>query len=146
MRKELLPKYVVDASVVVKWYSKSKEDDLRKADLLLDGHIQRDHLLLAPSLVFYELANALRFNPNFHEKDVLEALCTFNDLGIQIIEFEKIYSQTISLAFNENLTLYDAAYAAISKLYKIPFVTADSGLHQKLENLPFIILLFQWEP
>lgn len=38
MRKEFLSKYVVDASIVVKWYSKSEEDDLRKIDLLLDRH------------------------------------------------------------------------------------------------------------
>lgn len=146
MRKELLPKYVVDASVVVKWYSKSKEDDLRKADLLLDGHIQGHHLLLAPSLVFYELANALRFNPNLDEKDVLEALCIFNDLEVETIDFEKIYSQAISLAFNKGLTVYDAAYAAISELYKMPFITADSQLHQKIKDLPFVIPLSQWEP
>jgi len=145
MRKELLPEYVVDASIVVKWYSKSKEDDLDKADLLLEGHIQREHLLLAPSLVFYELANALRFNPNFDEKDVLEALCIFNDLGIELINFEKMWTQAISLAFNKNLTIYDASYVAISKLYKIPFITADSQLYQKLENLPFIFSLSQWE-
>ena len=145
MIKELLPRYVVDASIVVKWYSKSKEDDLGKADSLLDGHIQRHHLLLAPSLVFYELANALRFNPNFDEKDVLEALSVFNDLGIKIINFEKIYSQAISLAFNKDLTVYHAVYVAISRLYKIPFVTADFQLHQKLKDLLLLIPLSQWE-
>lgn len=139
--RELLPRYVVDATIVVKWYSKSKEDDLRKADSLLDGHIQRHHLLLAPSLVFYELANVLRFNPNFDEKDVLEALSVFNDLGIEIINFEKIYSEAISLAFNKDLTVY----VAISRLCKTPFVTADFQLHQKLEDLLFVIPLSQWE-
>lgn len=143
MREELLHRYVVDASIVVKWYSKSGEGDLRKADLLLEGYIQKQHVLVAPSLISYELTNALRFNPNFSEEDVVKAISAFNELGIQIISFEKVCSQAVSLAFNKDLAVYDAVCIAISRLYGIPFVTADSQLYQKVKDLLFVIPLSQ---
>ncbi len=59
------PRYVVDASVVVKWFSKFSEEDAAKSGELMNSHIQGRCVLMSSPLVLYELSNALRFNPNF---------------------------------------------------------------------------------
>lgn len=71
VREAFLPRWVIDARVTVKWYSRFGEEELKKADLLLDKQANREHILLAPSLILYELSNALRFNPNLAEADFL---------------------------------------------------------------------------
>jgi len=42
--------------------------------------------LIAPSLLFYEVANALRYNPRFGIKS---ALAAFEDLGITIHDLRR---------------------------------------------------------
>lgn len=134
-------RYVVDASVAVKWYSKADEEDLTKADLLMDEHIEGKCTLFAPSLLLYELSNALRFNPNFTEQDVIRAINDFNGLNIQMIDFGNLLFETISLAYRKELTVYDSVYVTASEVYNIPLVTADRKLYEKVKDLSFVIFL-----
>lgn len=141
MREALLPRYVIDASVAVKWYSRLGEEELEKADLLLNGHTRGELIILAPSLISYELANALRFNPNLGEADVIRATQDFHDLGIELVDFDTVRPAAIRLAFQRGLTLYDAVYLAVSKNFNIPLVTADLKLYERTAHLPSVALL-----
>jgi len=132
---------VIDASVAVKWYSSLKEDDLLKADKLLQLHIERSYDLIAPALLSYELANALRFNPNFDDQDVKRAMGDFFQLEIRLEPPHGYMNSAIELAFRHSITIYDAVYAALSQHTSLPLITADYKFWSKVKSLPFVVPL-----
>ncbi len=133
-----MKKYVIDASIAVKWYSTFGEDDLTKADKLLQDYVDGSCDFMAPTLIVYELANALRFNPNFKASDVTRAIKDFFDLQITLEDPSRYMNSTIDLAFTYSLTVYDAVYAALSQITGIPLITADYQFYTRAKNLPFI--------
>ena len=134
-------KYVIDASVVVKWYSSLKEQDVVKADKLLQFHVEGSYDFIAPALLSYELANALRFNPNFDDQDVKRAMEGFFELEIALEPAREHMNSAIELAFRYSITIYDAVYAALSHHTGLPLITADYKFWSKVKSLPFIVPL-----
>lgn len=133
-----MKKYVIDASIAVKWFSVFGEDDLTKADKLLQYYVDGSCDFMAPTLIVYELANALRFNPNFKVTDVKRAVKDFFDLQITLEDPSQYMNAAIELACTLSLTIYDAVYAALSQFTGIPLITADYQFYERAENLPFI--------
>lgn len=133
-----MKKYVIDASVAVKWFSTFGEDDLTKADKLLQDYVDGSCDFMAPTLIVYELANALRFNPNFKPTDVKRAIKDFFDLQITVEDVSQYMNAAIELAFTYSLSVYDAVYAALSQITGIPLITADYQFYTRAKNLSFI--------
>ncbi len=52
--------YVLDTSVVIKWFSQKDEDDLKKALKIRETYVDKICSIIVPELLFYEMANALR--------------------------------------------------------------------------------------
>jgi len=134
------PKYVVDASVVVKWCSRL-EEDAENSERLLNSHIGGTSVLASSSLVLYEVCNALRFNPNFGKEDVSKASASLLKLELELVDFSEVFESAIELAFSQNITLYDAAYIAVSQTRHIPLITADYKLLAKIKHLPLVMPL-----
>ena len=63
--------FVVDSSVVSKWFL--EEPDSAKAIDLRDGFAVGKLRLAVPTLLFYEVMNALRFSGTFKRADLLLA-------------------------------------------------------------------------
>lgn len=134
------PKYVVDASVVVKWFSEL-EDDSEKSIKLMNGHIEGKSKLVSPTLVIYEVCNALRFNPNFGEEDILRAAINLLKLELELVDFSEVLESAIGLAFSQGITIYDAAYIAVSQVLHTPLITADYKLLANIKGLPLAMPL-----
>jgi predicted nucleic acid-binding protein len=134
------PKYVVDASVVVKWFS-GFEEDIENSEKLLNNHVEGTSPLASSSLVLYEVGNALRFNPNFGEDDLLKAATSLHNLGLELVDFPEVFPSAIALAFSQDITIYDAAYIAVSQTYHIPLITADYQLLAKIKDIPLVMPL-----
>lgn len=134
------PKYVVDASVVVKWFS-GFEDDVEKSEQLLNSHVEGTSRLASSSLVLYEVCNALRFNPNLGEDDLLMAARSLLKLELELVDFPRVFESAIALALSRDITIYDAAYIAVSQTYHIPLVTADYKLLAKIKDIPLVMPL-----
>jgi len=134
------PKYVVDASVVVKWFSWFEEDN-ENSEKLLTSHVEGTSPLASSSLVLYEVSNALRFNPNFDEDDLLKATISLLKLGLELVDFPEVFESAIALAFSQDITIYDAAYIAVSQTYHIPLITADYKLLAKIKDIPLVMPL-----
>ncbi len=136
-----MKKYVIDTSVAVKWFSKA-EDDTANALLLRQQMLDGICSLTVPDLLIYELANALRHNPNFTSKDVKVALDSIFNMGIEIREVDSlIISHAIDIAFRLNVTVYDAYFMALSQIEKIPFLTADYKFIERVKGFKGIIKL-----
>lgn len=133
-------KYVVDASIIVKWFSRF-EQDAESSEKLLNSHIEGASMLVSSSLVLYEVCNALRFNPNFGEKDVSWAGTNLIKLELELVDFSEVFESAIELAFSYDITIYDAAYIAVSRKLRIPLLTADYKLLDKIKDLPLVMPL-----
>lgn len=129
--------YVVDASVAIKWFSEEENTD--KAIEIRNKFFKGICEIAAPDLILYEVSNALRFNPNFNEDDVIEAVNSLFDMGISIIvPTPRVVKSSINMAFRYKTTIYDAFYVALANEIGFKFVTADSKLYQKIKDLEFV--------
>ena len=138
--EKLTGDFVLDSSVIVKWFCQEEDTDL--ALKFREGHINGDVSIAFPDLVIYELANALRYNSKITQDDVKDSANSLFDLGVDIIvPTKKITDSAISLAFDYDITLYDAYFVALAKELGFEFVTADENFYKKIKELKFVKLL-----
>ncbi len=121
----MVESYVVDASVVAKWFNRGEANE-REATLLRDAWIDRRTELFAPSLLLFEVANAIWKNPNVDRKTAR----SLTRLAVRISPSllnpkEEVAEQAMRLARAQKITFYDAVYPAISKSLSFPLITAD---------------------
>ncbi|OGD66089.1 hypothetical protein A3F08_02030 [Candidatus Berkelbacteria bacterium RIFCSPHIGHO2_12_FULL_36_9] len=141
----MIPIYIVDASVVVKWFSDIKEQDRQQALWIRDRSLEDKIHLIAPDLIVYELANALRYNPSFEANETKKAIKAFLDFGI-IIEFgemlDKVVRDAIKIAYQFNITVYDSLYVALAKKYQCKLITANPKCHSRVKTKNIILLKY----
>jgi predicted nucleic acid-binding protein len=137
--------FVIDASVAVKWYVKEELRD--KAIRIREDFLSEAIDLEAPSLILYEVGNAIRHHPGATEHECAAAVKELKNLGVAIRELDDAtLSAAAKLAFEEKLTFYDAAYLSLAKTNEGTLVTADKMLHDQLskENKAFTLLLQEY--
>jgi predicted nucleic acid-binding protein len=120
---------VSDANVVLKWFHEEDEEEVDAARALLEAHKERTIALSVLDLTAYEVGNALmrgRANASAEQAaTVIEALaeiCPAIRPGLN--EMRK----ASQLAERHDLTLYDAAYAAVAQSRSAELVTLDRAL------------------
>lgn len=63
-------------------------------------------------------------------------------MGISIIvPTKRVIESAIGIAFQFDITIYDAYFIALAKELKFKYITADEKLHNKIKNLDFAQLL-----
>jgi len=128
---------ILGASVVVKWFSEEEYTDkaLEIRELIRMGKEK----VVVPDLLLYELANALKHNPNFDANDVRDALTSIFDMDMDIVTpIPETINSAVTLAFEYNITVYDAFYVALAKETELTFITADRRLCERVNNLDFV--------
>ena len=126
---------VVDASVIVKWYV--MEEHREQALKLRDDFVEGKLTLTAPSLMPYEVLNAVKRA----KKDIsIETLGTVIEsltfYGIILHELRgELARLTVKTAIENGVTVYDAAYIALAKLSGTILYTADEKLKESLKNV-----------
>lgn len=125
-----MEKVVVDTSVVVKWFS--AEEDTAKALQLRDRHVASELELVATPLLICELVNALRYKPDFDAIKLKRAIGSFYKLHLRIEPLtEALLRKGGELAFDGDVTLYDALPVAVALLLGTTCVTADAETQYK---------------
>jgi len=115
---------VLDASVAVKWFN--VEPLREKALIIRDKYVNGEIELIAPDLLYYEVANALRYNPRFGIEEVKSALKALEDLSIITYDFEgELREKAVELAYRFGITIYDAAYVALAVIRDASLYTAN---------------------
>lgn len=133
---------MLDTSVVIKWFSEYDEDDLEAALTLRGQLIEGKSSAVIPDLLFYELSNALRYNPRFGEGDVKEACKSVRDMGFDVRGAEDtIMELAVAMAFRHDVTVYDAYFLALSRIEGRPLVTADYRFTGRLKGAKNVIRL-----
>jgi predicted nucleic acid-binding protein len=131
--------YVLDTSVVVKWFSSRDEKDTEKALKLRSEYFNGTITFVIPEILYYELANALRYNPTFNSKDVTLAVESMFKLGIETrkINFELV-KNAVGLAYRFNITFYDAYFLALARKLEAFLITADYSFFKKLREIALV--------
>jgi predicted nucleic acid-binding protein len=121
---------VVDASVVLKWYLLDEVDG-EKALNLLEKHYRGGIELLAPSILSYEVANGLVIagrRGRLAQEEVCEALEGYWALQLTVVDASRFFRQLPHFSNGYGISIYDASYAAVAELEKVPLITADEKL------------------
>ena len=120
---------VSDANIVLKWFHSEGEEEVEPARALLDAHKERTVSLSVLDLTAYEVGNALmrgRAGASAEQAaTVIEALAEVCPAIRPSPEEMRVASQ---LAERHDLTLYDAAYAAVAQSRSAELVTLDRAL------------------
>ena len=122
---------VLDASVIVKWFNQEIYTD--NALILKDNYLKKEYIIYEPSLLFYEVSNALRYNSELGAKDVIQAIQSLLELQLKVVRIEKWFLEAISLAYKHGITIYDSAYIALGLSLNVPIYTADEKLEKKVQ-------------
>jgi predicted nucleic acid-binding protein len=121
---------VVDASVAVKWFN--EEDFSDEAVALRDDHVSGAVIMAAPTLLAWEVCNALRHSEEMGSSDVERA---FGDLlDIQVVLWGPDADWAVGAvgeAFRRGITVYDSSYLALAAHLRAPLYTADERLIAK---------------
>lgn len=127
-------KAVVDASVCAKWFLDEEYSD--RARLLRDAFVTGSLGITAPSLLFYETLNALRYSSVYNEGELGSAAMSLSKYGFEVWEPKgEIYRETARISMRDDVSVYDASYIALSNHLKLPFYTADNELLEKFPKL-----------
>jgi predicted nucleic acid-binding protein len=120
---------VSDANVVLKWFHAEGEEEVDAARALLEAHKERTVALSVLDLTVYEVGNALmraRVGATAEQAaTVIEALAEICPAIRPRPEEMRAASQ---LAERHELTLYDAASAAVAKSRSAELMTLDHAL------------------
>jgi predicted nucleic acid-binding protein len=134
--------YVVDASVIVKWFLHHQEADRDRALALRDLHISGRSTIHIPRLALLEVLNAIRFSPKADEEDGETALEALNDLHLEIrSEDVDVMRKANAIAWAYKITIYDALYVALAEQVGHPLITADEVMVKKLKGHSIVVPL-----
>ncbi len=122
--------FVVDSSVVAKWFLTEPGSD--EAIKLRDGFATGRLKLVVPTLLFYEVMNALRFSGIFKRADLVVAARSLSRYRFDIWRPRgKLLELSTELSVEGDLTVYDACYVALARRINSKVITEDSELLTK---------------
>jgi len=139
VKPENTKKYIIDASVAVKWFS--IEAGTKKAREVLSQAYKGETELYAPDILVYEVANALWKGKKYPKEDIQDALETIYNSPMQLLAPDKLLAfSSIKFMANYNLTFYDAVYAGLANVLRIPLLTANPKDHARVKEIEQIQL------
>jgi predicted nucleic acid-binding protein len=138
--------YVVDASVLVKWFLYQQEADRHRALALRELHVSGQSTIFVPQLALLEVMNAVRFSPKAKEEDGEMALEALQDLHLEtkLVDFD-LMRKANAIAWAYKITIYDALYVALAERAGYPLITADEAMISKLTGHSIIVPLKELE-
>jgi predicted nucleic acid-binding protein len=129
--------------VAVRWFS--EEEATPHALELRDSHTKGHVTLIMTPLLACELANALRYKPDYNKDRLAEAMNHFYKLHLYETPIDsQLLSLSLEIAFRENIAVCDAIPVALAVLKKTKCITADRDTqYAKLKPKGYPIELLQ---
>lgn len=135
MNRAIPAKYVLDASVAAKWFTRHAESDRQQAIALRRMHLEGRCTLVIPEFALLEILNAIRYSDRALESDVLQALGFLRNLRLEVVplSWELLHDAT-TIAWSHGVALYDAAYLALAERMGFLLLTADEAMIRKMKG------------
>jgi len=135
------PIYVLDASVVLKWFLKDKEGEVEHALRLRNAFLAGSTQLLAPELLITETANVMRFKKGMDADTVKRAIASLWQMEIVVPGSADVSDLATRLAFELDATVYDTTYLALAEISGAQLITADKKFYKKAGGRGSVLLL-----
>jgi len=120
---------VIDASVLIKFYVPEILSD--RAGRLLANMEKKDIDLLAPDLIYPEAGNILWKKQRLKEltrSELEEITDAILSLPLKIEPSKPLLPLAVDIAIAYGMTVYDASYLSLAKVYETTLITADRKL------------------
>lgn len=117
--------FVVDASVVIKWFIPEPDASLAA------GWLHANHDYFAPDLLFPELGNVIWKKVARKELSASDGARLIEDLtplAVETVSTRPLLGDAYTLARTLDITVYDASYLALAVRLRSQMVTADRRL------------------
>ena len=127
--------FVVDASLVVKWFIPEVHSDTARRWL------EASHDYIAPDLVFPEAGNAIWKKVRRGELTDDEGQRLTVDLSrvaVEAVSMRGLLPDAHALAVSTGVTLYDATYLTLAVRLETQVITGDDRLARKLADHPLL--------
>lgn len=124
---------VVDASVVVQWYMPEVDSD--RAVALLEQAWRGERELLAPDLLFVEVANAAWKRVRrggMSPEEAVEVARRVQTAPVSASGLVDLVPRATEIATAFDCTVYDSLYLALAEAYDATLITADRRLCEKV--------------
>lgn len=127
---------VVDASVGIKLFLQEEGSD-QAARLFQELARDSSARFYVPDLFFVECANVLwkyarRFD--YPVENARQDLVDLRALALRSVSTADLISPALELAFQHEITAYDACYLALSEQIQLPLITSDQRLIRKISD------------
>jgi predicted nucleic acid-binding protein len=127
--------FVVDASVVLKWFVPEVHSDAARRLLVLP------HEYVTPDLLFAETANAIWKKIRREELTPEEGQQLVADIGqiaVETVSCRALVEDAHALANATGRTVYDSMYVALAVRLNTRAITADDRLEAALKKIPAV--------
>jgi predicted nucleic acid-binding protein len=124
-------RYVVDASVAVKWFV----PEIRSESAV--KLLRPENVLAAPDLLITEFCNTLWKKTVRRELEADQALRCLKDLNrmpLQLYPSTKLAHDAFQISIRERLSVYASLYLALASLLDCHIVTADERLRKSIRD------------
>lgn len=146
MRKTI----VIDASVLLKVYLPD-EEAIASVDNLMRDHQQGRLSLVAPALMRYEVANALRtaaYRGRISNQQASEAFSMLLEAPLMYYDGAWLLEKALQMALQFQYPVYDSVYLALAQSLGTWCYTGDRKLYRAFQSrLPYLqwIGSYDWE-
>lgn len=126
-------KFVVDASVVAKWFNNEVLTDraLQVRMAFIEGRTE----LCAPEHLLYEVGNSIWKNRVFTASECVQAIGDLVSMDIELARLDTgAAARTMKSARDLSISYYDALYFQLSLDRGLPLLSADEKLISKTKN------------
>ncbi|MBU3979235.1 type II toxin-antitoxin system VapC family toxin [Patescibacteria group bacterium] len=132
---------VIDSSVIVKWLNQKDEENMGKADQILQDTRVGKIELIAPELAKYEVGNVLLKGKQLTPQEADISVETMYALPITFITDSRDLSrEAFLIAYNYGITYYDASFLSLAKLYNATLVTANAKHQGRAKDIDVVSL------
>jgi predicted nucleic acid-binding protein len=125
--------FVVDASVVVKWFVPEIRSDAARRLLVLP------HEYVAPDLLFAETANTIwkkTRRGDLTAEEGRQLVADIRQIAVETVSCRALAEDAQALANVTGRTVYDSMYVALAVRLSTRLITADERLEAALKKIP----------
>lgn len=133
--------YILDTSVVLKWFNQTGENDVNLARKIYSDFTSGNIRVIIPSLLFLELLNVLLKAKKINARQITKLVKNLFLLPFVIkAPTETVLEKACHLAEKYELTVYDGLFLALAQEENCQLISADIKDHGKISNGSVLLL------
>lgn len=138
--------YILDTSVVIKWFNQEREEHIDKASKIYQDFIDGRINIIIPNLLLLELINVLRIGKKLTKAEIKEIVNIIYRLPVTIEHpTQTVLIKTIEIAEKNNITAYDGLFLALAEAEDCQLISDDRKAHGKIRDEK-VLMLSDYKP